>query len=128
MFFIALFSVQYIESFELSSLAQLQKPTTKVQNFEEMCYYELKQELIIKKYVEKIEAEVQKVYIAHKHVQTDAISFELFWKIFKEGRYGKIATESQNRVEYVHLRTNIQKCDLSQEQINHLHKLDLLSS
>merc|ERR1712151_22748 len=101
MFFIALCSVQFAECFELSSLVQLQKPTTKVENFEEMCYYELKQELIIKKYVEKIKAEVQTVYIANKHVQTDAISFTLFWKIFKEGRYGKIATELANSEDYV---------------------------
>lgn len=101
MFLIALLIIQLAGSMELSSLIQMQKGTTKEENFDQLCYYELKQELIIKNYVEKIKDEVAKVLLEFKITEKDTVSFAIFWKIFRNGKYGKVATELSGSEDYV---------------------------
>lgn len=96
MFFIALVCFHSVSSLELSTfINKLQK----VDTFEEeMCYYDLKVDLIIKNYVEKVKELVEEAMIKHEVTE---ITFEFFTTVFKEGNYGQIAYDLGESEDYV---------------------------
>jgi hypothetical protein len=104
MFFIALINIQFIATLEIATIAKPLKVASEIEgHFEQLCYYELKQDLIIKNYVTKVKDYVKKFFLEHKVTgeQKNSINFQLFWKAFKEGKYGQIATELAGSEDYV---------------------------
>lgn len=103
MFFIALINIQFLTSLEVGSMSKPLKVPGVAEHFEQLCYYELKVDLIIKNYVQRVKDYVSKFFLDHKISATDrnSISFQLFWKAFKEGKYGQIATELAGSEDYV---------------------------
>lgn len=100
LFLIALFNIQFFAALELSSVAKLQK-APKEENFEQLCYYDLKQELIIRNYVIRIKDECDTIYEVNKYTKRDEITFQFFWQVFREGKYGQIAPELAGSEDYV---------------------------
>jgi hypothetical protein len=98
MFLIALVSFQSVSSLELNSI-KFSREELSLKNFDDNCYYDLKVDLIIRNYVTKITTESQETMDRYS-VTTD-ITFEFFWKAFKEGNYGKIAPELAESEDYV---------------------------
>lgn len=124
MFFIALLNIQFISSLELSTMAKkLANVTTTLEkqenldNDDEFCYYNLKQELIIKNYVAKIKEIVSKFYVANE-ITDNLVTFELFWKAFKMGNYGQIAEELSGSEDYVRSYWTYFLVDASSEKMN----------
>merc|ERR1711957_5849 len=99
MFLITLLNIQFSTSFDINSLARSIKVDT--DNFQELCYYELKVDLIVKNYVIKIQDDVNKIFKIHKDQDRNAIKFEFFSQIFKKGSYGQIAPELSGSEDYV---------------------------
>jgi hypothetical protein len=102
LFLIAILNVQFIASIEITNLTK-SKTSTPSEHFEQLCYYELKQDLIIKNYVEKVKLYVSKFFLKNKIAKKDQneINFSLFWLAFKEGRYGEVASDLAGSEDYV---------------------------
>ena len=105
MFFIAFLTIQSYSSLEIGSIfGEKNKIVEKLENsenFEALCYYDLKVDLIIKNYVIKIKAEVEKVFKIHTTANRDAIKFSIFNTVFNKGNYGQIAPELAGSEDYV---------------------------
>jgi hypothetical protein len=101
LFFITLINIQIYSSLELNSFAkQFSKPIDS-EAFTQVCYYDLKTDMIIKNYVIKIESTVIKLFKESTDVIETDITFEQFWRFFKNGNYGKIACELSDSEDYV---------------------------
>merc|ERR1712151_905066 len=94
MFLLAILNIHTYASLEIASLTKVPK-FERSENFEQLCYYDLKVDLIIKNYVLRVEDEVQKLF------DKNSIKFEFFFKAFKQGNYGKIAPELAGSEDYV---------------------------
>merc|ERR1712222_21145 len=100
MFLLAILNIHSYSSLEISSLTKVPK-FDRTENFEQLCYYDLKVDLIIKNYVIRVEDEVAKLFDKNDLVDRNNIKFEFFFKAFKQGRYGKIAPELAGSEDYV---------------------------
>jgi hypothetical protein len=106
-FLIALLSIQIYSSMELSqavrlsSLSNFTKVEQPSESFEQLCYYELKVDLIIKNYVIRIEDEVNKIFDKDAILDRNHIKFDYFFKVFKGGKYGQVAPELAQSEDYV---------------------------
>merc|ERR1712032_49135 len=100
MFLLAILNIQTYSSLEIASLTKVPK-LEKADNFEQLCYYDLKVDLIIKNYVIRVEDEVAKIFDKNDLVDRNKIKFEFFFKAFKQGNYGKIAPELAGSEDYV---------------------------
>lgn len=100
LFLIALINIQLLSGLEIAKFKNLKKDS--FEGFHELCYYDLKVDLIIRNYVIKIKEIVNVIFKENNVTKTDEIDYALFTKVFKGGNYGKIATELANSDDYVH--------------------------
>ena len=100
LFLIAILSFQFSYTLELSSLSKVKSPKLQIADFEELCYYDLKVDIIIKNYVIRIQDQVNKLFEANSALDRKNIKFDFFWKTFKSGHYGEIAPELAGSEDY----------------------------
>lgn len=104
--FLLMIIISFI-NFDLNSLHSINNKFKNLKSFKVDCfYYDIKTDLIIENYVEKIRLIVDDIFIKHIEYSRDNISFEQFWAIFKEGKYGLIAPELSKSEEYVRFYYN----------------------
>lgn len=113
-----LLSFQLYSSLEVNQVFNLRNTNfTKVleSDFEQLCYYELKSDLIIKNYVTRIEDQVNKIFDKNSVLSRDEIDFDFFHKVFKNGKYGQIAPELAGSEDYVRSYWNYFKTEKNSE-------------
>ena len=110
MFLITLFIIKTstINAFDFSPITKLnlfgieKRQDTKNEPLFETCvFYELKKNLIIKNYVQLVNKEVIKILKKYPKLDRSNITFQEFFKIFRNGKYGQIAIELAQSENYV---------------------------
>ena len=99
LFFITLINMQFYASFDLSNLSKI---PNKLESFRGECsYYELKENVVKINYVKKIHLMVNTIIQEVHDIDINDITFKQFRTIFKNGNYGKVATDLAESDDYV---------------------------
>ena len=64
-------------------------------------FHTLKNYIIVKDYFKKIHEKTKKIIEKYPLINKNKITFEDFFTIFKNGKYGKIASDLSNSEDYV---------------------------
>ena len=104
-FLIALVNMQLLFCIDLSPMTKKhQTPVTPSsdQECQELKYFDLKLNVVGNKYLKKIHKIVNLIFKQNNVTKKDEIEYSLFSKVFKEGKYGKIAVELSKSEDYIH--------------------------